>query len=90
VPIGKLKIGDVVLVRPDEKIPVDGRVVGGKGSVNEALITGESVPRHKAFDAHFSQGPWSTPSRSTPGPSGSALTTLHHTPIDPRQLAQRR
>ncbi len=47
VPIGELKVGDVVLVRPGEKIPVDGRVVGGQGSVNEAPITGESVPKDK-------------------------------------------
>ena len=50
VPIGELKIGDVVLVRPGEKIPVDGRVVGGQGSVNEAPITGESVPKDKGVD----------------------------------------
>ena len=51
VPIGELKIGDVVLVRPGEKIPVDGRVVGGQGSVNEAPITGESIPKDKGIDA---------------------------------------
>ncbi|MDP1534809.1 MAG: cation-transporting P-type ATPase, partial [Rubrivivax sp.] len=47
VAIGELKIGDVVLVRPGEKIPVDGRVVGGQGSVDEAPITGESIPKDK-------------------------------------------
>ena len=56
VPIGELKIGDVVLVRPGEKIPVDGRVVLGQGSVNEASITGESVPRDKALDAQVFAG----------------------------------
>lgn len=56
VPIGELKVGDVVLVRPGEKIPVDGRVVGGQGSVNEASITGESVPRDKALDAQVFAG----------------------------------
>ena len=54
--IGELKIGDVVLVRPGEKIPVDGRVVGGQGSVNEAPITGESVPKDKAVDAQVFAG----------------------------------
>ncbi|MBI2801045.1 MAG: cadmium-translocating P-type ATPase [Gammaproteobacteria bacterium] len=51
VPIGELKVGDLVLVRPGEKIPVDGRVVLGQGSVNEAPITGESVPKDKNIDA---------------------------------------
>lgn len=47
VPVSTLKAGDVVLVRTGEKIPVDGRVEGGKGAVNEASITGESLPRDK-------------------------------------------
>ena len=51
VPIGDLKIGDVVLARPGEKIPVDGSVVGGEGSVNEAPITGESMPKDKGVGA---------------------------------------
>ena len=56
VPIAELKIGDIVLVRPGEKIPVDGRVVGGQGSVNEAPITGESVPKDKRVDAEVFAG----------------------------------
>ncbi|MCE4605476.1 MAG: cadmium-translocating P-type ATPase [Desulfurococcales archaeon] len=44
VPISEIKPGDIVLVRPGEKIPVDGVVVEGKSSVNEALVTGESKP----------------------------------------------
>jgi heavy metal translocating P-type ATPase len=48
VAIDQLKVGDVVLVRAGDKIPVDGRIVAGGGSVNEATITGESVPRDKA------------------------------------------
>ena len=51
VAVGELKIGDVVLVRPGERIPVDGTVVGGQGSVNEAPITGESIPKDKTLDA---------------------------------------
>ncbi|MEM0079060.1 MAG: copper-translocating P-type ATPase [Nitrososphaerota archaeon] len=48
VPIAQLKKGDVVLVRPGEKIPSDGVVVEGESSVNEALLTGESKPAGKA------------------------------------------
>lgn len=48
VPISKLQADDVVLVRPGEKIPSDGIVVEGESYVNEALLTGESKPIHKA------------------------------------------
>ncbi|MCW3634269.1 P-type ATPase, partial [Burkholderia cenocepacia] len=41
------KAGQVVLVRTGEKIPVDGVVVGGSAAVNQAPITGESVPQDK-------------------------------------------
>lgn len=47
VPIAKVNIGDIVLVRAGEKIPVDGHVTGGNASVNQAPITGESVPKDK-------------------------------------------
>lgn len=48
VQISDLKIGDIVLVKAGEKIPVDGKVTGGSGSVNQAPITGESIPQEKA------------------------------------------
>ena len=44
IPMNELKVGDVMLVRPGEKIPTDGTVVDGKGSVDEAMVTGESMP----------------------------------------------
>ncbi|MDP1796933.1 MAG: HAD-IC family P-type ATPase, partial [Planctomycetaceae bacterium] len=47
VPLADLRVGDVVLVRAGEKMPVDGKVVGGAASVNEAPITGESLPKEK-------------------------------------------
>ncbi len=56
VPISELTVGDLVLVRAGEKIPVDGRVVGGSGAVNEAPITGESVPREKVEGAEVFAG----------------------------------
>lgn len=48
VPIDQVKKGDVFLVRPGESIPVDGRVLDGVSAVNEAALTGESVPADKA------------------------------------------
>lgn len=45
--IEDVKIGDIVLVKPYEKIPVDGIIVYGSSSVNQAMITGESVPVEK-------------------------------------------
>ncbi|MEK9159255.1 MAG: cation-translocating P-type ATPase [Patescibacteria group bacterium] len=48
IAIESLKVGDIVLVRAGEKIPVDGTVVGGTASVNQAPITGESTPQEKA------------------------------------------
>ena len=47
VPVGRLVPGDRVLVRPGEKVPVDGVVVEGETSVNEAMLTGESGPVKK-------------------------------------------
>ena len=45
--IEDVKIGDIVLVKPYEKIPVDGIIISGSSSVNQAMITGESVPVEK-------------------------------------------
>lgn len=47
IPVADVKPGETVLVRAGEKIPVDGRVGGGQASVNEASITGESLPKDK-------------------------------------------
>ena len=45
--IKDVRVGDIVLVRPGQKIPVDGKVVEGYSSVNESMITGESIPVEK-------------------------------------------
>ncbi len=48
VPTGILRVGDVVLVRPGERVPLDGEVIEGEGGVDESMLTGESLPVDKA------------------------------------------
>ena len=48
IPIKELKLGDVMLVRPGEKIPTDGEIVEGTSSVDESIATGESMPVEKS------------------------------------------
>ncbi|MEK6811910.1 MAG: copper-translocating P-type ATPase [Nanoarchaeota archaeon] len=48
IPIEELKIGDVMIIKPGEKIPTDGVVVKGESSVDESMVTGESLPVDKA------------------------------------------
>ncbi len=47
VPVENVRLGEIVLVKPGEKIPVDGTVVSGYSAVNQATITGESMPVEK-------------------------------------------
>jgi Cu+-exporting ATPase len=47
IPTDQVQVGDIVIVRPGEKIPVDGVVVSGRSAVDEALLTGESLPVDK-------------------------------------------
>ena len=44
VPVESLAIGDTIIVKPGERIPIDGEIISGSGSVDQATITGESVP----------------------------------------------
>jgi len=42
-----VQVGDIIVVRPGEKIPVDGRIIEGNSSVDESMLTGESLPVEK-------------------------------------------
>jgi len=48
IPVEEVLVGDVVLVRPGDKIPVDGEIIEGRSAVDESMVTGESLPVDKA------------------------------------------
>ena len=48
IPIEDVVIGDIVIVRPGEKVPVDGEIVSGRSALDESMLTGESIPVEKS------------------------------------------
>ncbi|MCS4488639.1 heavy metal translocating P-type ATPase [Streptococcus sciuri] len=52
VSIDQVVVGDTVLIRPGEKIPVDGVVISGDSAVDESMLTGEAIPVEKAVNSH--------------------------------------
>jgi len=50
LPVTEVEVGDIFLVRPGESIPVDGLVLEGTSSIDEAMLTGESMPKEKQAD----------------------------------------
>ena len=56
VPIDKIALGDILKVKPGDKIPVDGVVTEGSTSVDESMITGEPIPVNKSADDKVSSG----------------------------------
>ncbi|WP_122526406.1 copper-translocating P-type ATPase [Mycobacterium persicum] len=52
VPVDQVRVGDLLRVRPGEKIPVDGEVIDGRAAVDESMLTGESVPVEKTVGDH--------------------------------------
>ncbi|GGE55880.1 copper-translocating P-type ATPase [Pullulanibacillus camelliae] len=55
-PVEEVSIGDILIVKPGEKIPLDGVIVQGESSVNQAPITGESIPVDKGIHDHVFAG----------------------------------
>src|SRR5699024_3320006 len=51
VPVEEVAVGDHLIVKPGEKVPVDGIVVKGRTSVDESMLTGESIPIEKDVNA---------------------------------------
>ncbi|HZG17213.1 MAG TPA: heavy metal translocating P-type ATPase [Candidatus Bathyarchaeia archaeon] len=52
VPVEAVVVGDILIVKPGEKVPVDGEVVEGISSVDESMLTGESIPMEKRVGDH--------------------------------------
>ena len=50
IPIAEVRVGDIIIVKPGQKIPVDGMVIDGHSSVDESMVTGESIPVEKKKD----------------------------------------
>ncbi|MDD2704287.1 MAG: heavy metal translocating P-type ATPase [Acidocella sp.] len=47
IPLGQVRVGDIVVTRPGERIAIDGRIIEGSGRVDESMLTGESLPVEK-------------------------------------------
>lgn len=56
VPLSEVKIGDLLKVKPGEKIPVDGKIIEGNSVVDESMITGEPIPVEKSIDNKVTSG----------------------------------
>jgi len=56
VPLSEVKIGDILKVKPGEKIPVDGKIIEGNSIVDESMITGEPIPVEKNSDDSVTSG----------------------------------
>ncbi len=56
VEVEAIQVGDLLRVRPGEKVPVDGKLIEGKGNVDESMVTGEPVPVAKTVDSQVTAG----------------------------------
>lgn len=56
LPIDQVKKGDIILIRPGEKVPVDGEIIAGKSHLDESMLTGESLPVRKEVGAQALAG----------------------------------
>ena len=49
IPVEEVSVGDIIIVKPGEKLPVDGKIIEGSTAIDEAMITGESIPVEKGI-----------------------------------------
>ncbi len=52
IPVEEVAVGDIILVRPGEKLPVDGEIIEGNTSIDESMLTGESIPVEKTIGSN--------------------------------------
>lgn len=52
IPVEEVTVGDIILVRPGEKLPVDGEIIEGNTSIDESMLTGESIPVEKTIGSN--------------------------------------
>ena len=82
IPAAEVAVGDTVIIRPGERLPVDGRVLAGRSFVNQAPVTGESMPAAKALgDEVFAgsiNGAGALEVASTRDPDDTTLARLVH------------
>ncbi|TAL38854.1 MAG: heavy metal translocating P-type ATPase [Spirochaetes bacterium] len=60
IPLGEVRIGDILVVKPGARVPADGTVMGGESFVNESMLTGEPVPVRKAEGSRVTGGTLNT------------------------------
>ena len=74
VPVASIRVGDTLSVRPGERIPTDGTVLAGASTVDESLLTGESMPVEKQLAIRSSAPPSTAPAPCKCAPPESAPT----------------
>ncbi|MEH7273977.1 heavy metal translocating P-type ATPase [Neobacillus vireti] len=88
VPVSELKVGDQILVKPGERIPSDGIIKNGFTNIDEAAITGESMPVSKGLDKEVFAGTVNLTGAITVQTSKASNETLFHKIIELVQSAQ--
>ncbi|MEH7009367.1 heavy metal translocating P-type ATPase [Neobacillus niacini] len=88
VPVSELKVGDHILVKPGERIPSDGVIKNGVTNIDEAAITGESMPVSKGLDKEVFAGTVNLTGAITVQTTKASNETLFHKIIELVQSAQ--